>query len=80
MMHTCKSLVSLYNGLFEGGKHWCQFLQYTILSGGLQVHVLMQLSSACTPIANWNKLNKIQWVRDYLNNCVPVQSQHCSDK
>ena len=22
----------------------------------------------------------VQWVLDYLTSCVPVQSQHCSDK
>ena len=63
MMHM--SLVSLYNGQSKSLMHCssdgesigASFCSTHSLSGGLQVHVLMQLSS--TPIANWKKLNKI---------------------
>lgn len=65
MMHM--SLVSLYNGQSKSLMHcssdgesiaasFCSTHRLQ-LSGGLQVHVLMQLSS--TPIANWKKLNKV---------------------
>ena len=34
---------------------------------------------------NWSELGRqcglsVQWVPDYPNSCVPLQSQNCSDK
>ena len=63
MMYT--SLVSLYNGQSksltqcssDGESIGASFCSTHRFSGGLQVHVLMQLSS--TPITYWKKLNKI---------------------
>ena len=38
----------------------------------------IQAKSACIYILEHNEQIEVQWVPDYPNSCVPLQSQHCS--